>query len=247
MSASVGAGASKNPLKRKSERTPGEVTAFRGRRIGGSMFISGCVAHTAPLEKDMFRVFCRPLAGAAGSALLACCLLFAAPAPAEENKPSSDEENWITMPEGNRATFVGIHGGTVPITIFSSEDGKMIALPGNSGKDFLNILRGVASSDISGSESGAFVLQGAQTDKPSRMNAFDWSRKADGVTGQWIPLGLKPESPRDRLRAEAKRLRYEAERREAGSRTIMALTPLQKIYPNREKLRIVDLGKIVRI
>ncbi len=198
------------------------------------------------LKKSMAHTFCRLAAGAACLAFLtlhvACVSVFA-----QESSASVDEEAWITMPEGNRATFVGIHGGTVPITIFSSEDGKMVALPGNSGKDFLNILRGVASSDISGAESGAFVLQGAPADKPSQINTFDWSRKTDGVTGQWIPLGLKPESPHDRLRAEARRLRYEAERREAGIKTIMALKPLQKIYPNRERFRSVDLGKILHI
>ena len=198
------------------------------------------------LKNVMAHIFCRLAASAACFVFLA--LHFAcASAFAQESGSPVDEEAWITMPEGNRATFVGIHGGTVPITIFSSKDGKMVALPGNSGKDFLNILRGVASSDISGAESGAFILQGAPADKPSQINTFDWSRKTDGVTGQWIPLGLKPESPRDRLRAEARRLRYEAERREAGIKAIMALKPLQKIYPNRERFRSADLGKIVHI
>jgi len=187
----------------------------------------------------------RPLFRAVGVALLWCCFVMGLPAAAEENGSSSDDENWITMPEGNRATFVGIHGGTVPITIVSSEDGTMLALPGNSGKDFLNILRGVAQSDISDLESEAYVLQTATQDKPSQLTSFDWSRQEDGMTGQWVPLGLKPESPYDRLQAEAKRLRHEAQRREEGIQTILALRPLQKIYPNREKLRIVDLGKIV--
>lgn len=179
--------------------------------------------------------------------LLVCCLSFGASASAQEDESLDEEENWITMPEGSRATFVGIHGGTVPITIFSSEDGKVVALPGNSGKDFLNILRGVASSKINDSESNTLVLRGARLEKPSRMESFDWSHKTDGVTGQWVPVGLNPESPRDRLRAEAKRLRYEAEMRETGIKAIMALQPMQKIYPNREKLRLVDLGKVVQL
>lgn len=196
-------------------------------------------------KKNILHFFKRSLIWTGGLVFLA---LYLSPrAFAEDSGSPSDEENWITMPEGNRATFVGIHGGTVPITIFSSADGKMIALPGNSGKDFLNILRGVTSSEISGTESGAFILQGAQVEKPSQSNTFDWSSKVNGMTGQWIPLGLKPESPHERLQAEAKRLRYEAERREAGIQTIMALKPLQKIYPNREKPRFVDCGKIIRI
>ena len=61
----------------------------------------------------------------------------AAPAPASE-KPVI----WGEMPAGARTTYIGIHGGTVPVSLLSAGDGSpMIAQVGLTGSDFLNFLR----------------------------------------------------------------------------------------------------------
>jgi len=49
---------------------------------------------------------------------------------------------WIHMPAGARATYIGIHGGTVPVSLLTSRDGThMVALVGETGNDFLRTLK----------------------------------------------------------------------------------------------------------
>jgi len=46
------------------------------------------------------------------------------------------------MPAGARATYIGIHGGTVPVSLLTSRDGThMVALVGQTGNDFLRTLK----------------------------------------------------------------------------------------------------------
>jgi hypothetical protein len=49
---------------------------------------------------------------------------------------------WKYMPAGARATYIGIHGGTVPVSLLTSRDGThMVALVGQTGNDFLRTLK----------------------------------------------------------------------------------------------------------
>ena len=49
---------------------------------------------------------------------------------------------WRYMPAGARATYIGIHGGTVPVSLLTSRDGThMVALVGQTGNDFLRTLK----------------------------------------------------------------------------------------------------------
>ena len=56
------------------------------------------------------------------------------------------------MPEGGRAAFVGVQGGTVPATVFSanfaSENEEQTAQVGLTGNDFLQVGLGRESSDL---------------------------------------------------------------------------------------------------
>jgi hypothetical protein len=46
------------------------------------------------------------------------------------------------MPAGARATYIGIHGGTVPVSLLTSRDGThLVALVGQTGNDFLRTLK----------------------------------------------------------------------------------------------------------
>jgi hypothetical protein len=46
------------------------------------------------------------------------------------------------MPAGARAAYIGIHGGTVPVSLLTSRDGThMVALVGETGNDFLRTLK----------------------------------------------------------------------------------------------------------
>ena len=59
--------------------------------------------------------------------------------------PSGQPEKpvvWGEMPAGARTTYIGIHGGTVPVSLLSAGDGSpMIAQVGLTGSDFLHFLR----------------------------------------------------------------------------------------------------------
>lgn len=49
--------------------------------------------------------------------------------------------DWQVMPEGARPTYIGIHGGTVPVSLLVSQDGNsLVSFVGRTGNDFLEIL-----------------------------------------------------------------------------------------------------------
>ena len=69
--------------------------------------------------------------------------VWAAPTPVAEKVGDKKEEAvWGEMPAGAKTTYIGIHGGTVPVSLLTAGDGSpMIALVGLTGSDFLNFLR----------------------------------------------------------------------------------------------------------
>lgn len=76
-----------------------------------------------------------------GLCALTCSAAWAAPESAPD-KGKKDEVVWGEMPAGARTTYIGIHGGTVPVSLLTAGDGSpMIALVGLTGSDFLNFLR----------------------------------------------------------------------------------------------------------
>ncbi|MBQ3059779.1 MAG: hypothetical protein IJD16_05645 [Desulfovibrio sp.] len=49
---------------------------------------------------------------------------------------------WVTIPAGARPAYMGIHGGTMPVSLMVSEDGEsLLTFVGRTGNDFLNVLR----------------------------------------------------------------------------------------------------------
>ena len=78
--------------------------------------------------------------------VLACiCLALCAAAWQSAHAESGKDvlaPQWIHMPAGARATYIGIHGGTVPVSLLTSRDGThMVALVGQTGNDFLRTLK----------------------------------------------------------------------------------------------------------
>lgn len=78
-------------------------------------------------------------------ALCCVCLALSAvcglPARADPDR-SLLAPQWTHMPAGARATYIGIHGGTVPVSLLTSRDGThMVALVGQTGNDFLRTLK----------------------------------------------------------------------------------------------------------
>ena len=51
------------------------------------------------------------------------------------------EDNWMHMPAGGRPTYMGIHGGTMPVSLLVSDDGaSLLTFVGRTGNDFLELL-----------------------------------------------------------------------------------------------------------
>ncbi|MGE9984331.1 hypothetical protein [Desulfovibrio sp. SGI.169] len=52
------------------------------------------------------------------------------------------DDGWVTMPAGARPAYMGIHGGTVPVSLLVSDDGSsLLTFVGRTGNDFLEVLR----------------------------------------------------------------------------------------------------------
>ncbi|WP_243838442.1 hypothetical protein [Nitratidesulfovibrio liaohensis] len=60
-----------------------------------------------------------------------------------EPQAQADNDGWIDMPGGSRPAYIGIHGGTVPVSLLATRGGStMVAMVGETGSDFLYVLRG---------------------------------------------------------------------------------------------------------
>ena len=79
------------------------------------------------------------------------CLIFAvgigfdALAAQSSGTPKSNiqpEEPWVIMPAGGKPAFMGIHGGTMPVSLLVYGDGtSLVTFVGRTGNDFLDVLR----------------------------------------------------------------------------------------------------------
>lgn len=59
-----------------------------------------------------------------------------------DKKEGANPVQWVEMPAGARQAYIGIHGGTVPVSLLTAGDGSpMIARVGLTGSDFLHFLR----------------------------------------------------------------------------------------------------------
>ena len=76
-------------------------------------------------------------------------------AVAEERGETND---WVSLPESDRSAFVGIHGGTAPVSVMGSEISPAEeTVTGRTGDDFVQLLEGddansTAQADIGGKE-----------------------------------------------------------------------------------------------
>ena len=85
-------------------------------------------------------------------------------AAAEETK--ADNSGWVSLPESERSSFAGIHGGTTPVSVMGTETQPGLeTVSGRTGDDFVQVLEG---------ESAAAVAQA----------------EADGKTAALVPFGL---------------------------------------------------------
>ena len=85
-------------------------------------------------------------------------------AAAEESKTKGTD--WVSLPESDRSSVAGIHGGTTPVSVMGTEtEPGLETVSGRTGDDFVQVLEG---------ESDAAVAQA----------------EADSKTAALVPFGL---------------------------------------------------------
>lgn len=54
----------------------------------------------------------------------------------------AEDDEWVEMPAGGKPAYMGIHGGTMPVSLLVSRDGSSLyTFVGRTGNDFLEVLR----------------------------------------------------------------------------------------------------------
>ncbi|MBR3663537.1 MAG: hypothetical protein IKN64_02660 [Desulfovibrio sp.] len=75
---------------------------------------------------------------------LLCCFaafFFVSPHLSQAAEEKLAEGPWVRMPAGARPTYMGIHGGTMPVSLLVSDDGSsLLTFVGRTGNDFLEVL-----------------------------------------------------------------------------------------------------------
>ncbi len=66
-------------------------------------------------------------------------------AHASKPSPTTDLDSpgngWVVMPAGAKQAYIGIHGGTVPVSLLSTSEGtSLVSFVGRTGNDFLELL-----------------------------------------------------------------------------------------------------------
>lgn len=55
---------------------------------------------------------------------------------------TEDDDPWISIPAGAKSSYMGIHGGTIPVSLLVSRDGSsLFTFVGRTGNDFMEVLR----------------------------------------------------------------------------------------------------------
>ena len=72
---------------------------------------------------------------------------------------SAQDDGWTVMPAGARSAFLGIHGGTMPVSLLVYGDGtSLVTFVGRTGNDFMAVLRH------------------SEMTKPSLLQSMSWNR-----------------------------------------------------------------------
>lgn len=80
----------------------------------------------------------------------------------EDVAAAQTHNGWIKLESGSRQAYVGIHGGTAPLSLMRSSDGVLFAFTGQTGNDFLHVLKGGNASRQAADHSGQNALASGQ-------------------------------------------------------------------------------------
>lgn len=134
------------------------------------------------------------------SALLAFLFI-----PAAARAASVVDEGWVVMPAGGRPAYMGIHGGTMPVSLLVAGDGaSLFTFVGRTGNDFLEALRatdiplpsllnGAAANSSAVSRGAALFAGNATSSLPViPLNSESFAALAQ-ESGKLQPFGLSEE------------------------------------------------------
>ncbi len=105
-------------------------------------------------ESARIEVF-RPGTRLSASALAGIVVLGAMCAsPSVPGSFSGGQGNWVVLEPGARPAYVGIQGGTARVSLLRSPNGTLMTFTGNTGNDFIQVLRGKNSSEAAETPAG---------------------------------------------------------------------------------------------
>ena len=147
----------------------------------------------------------------------------------EQAPPAQTRPGWVKVESGSRQAYVGIHGGTAPLSLMHSTDGVLFAFTGRTGNDFMQVLKGGNASRVA-------------AQPPPRNNAEDPGRPVD-QTGQRPAKGAVPALPEHQVPSQAV-AQTPADRIPGSASSVENISlrpdsadkPLMPMPPNSEKL-----------
>ncbi len=89
--------------------------------------------------------------------------------------PLDAGEQWVTMPAGARPAYMGIHGGTMPVSLLIAGDGgSLLSFVGRTGNDFLEAIKALKLPLPSMLNA---TLSSAEQGESLSHNLESWSRR----------------------------------------------------------------------
>ncbi|MDR3358560.1 MAG: hypothetical protein LBN96_06890 [Desulfovibrio sp.] len=107
-----------------------------------------------------------------------CILPWLVHSPVLAADPVADDRGWTIMPAGARPAYMGIHGGTMPVSLLVVADGSsLLGFVGRTGNDFLDVLRSTKVSFFSG------LPFNGNADKESAVNSGEAAKYRENIAG----------------------------------------------------------------
>ena len=97
----------------------------------------------------------------------------------EDAAAAQPHDGWIKLESGSRQAYVGIHGGTAPLSLMRSSDGVLFAYTGQTGNDFLHVLKGGNASRQAADHSGQSAPAPGQKKEAGAKHAVPASQEAE--------------------------------------------------------------------
>lgn len=138
------------------------------------------------------------------SLLLALSLNTFVISPAGLAADSQKDNEWVSMPAGARSAYMGIQGGTMPVSLLVSGDrASLFTFVGRTGNDFLEVLRkaylplpsfGNATRMATSAKTGsADLFAGNATESMPVLPISGDILSREGLAGNLQPFGLSTE------------------------------------------------------